>query len=359
MGSLLNKILLIVFVLMIDFSIISFAKTKNNREYSDFTNSERYAGLVINSRTGEVLYQKNADRVLYPASLTKMMTMYVTFKKLKEGKINLADKIPVSHKAASMERTNLSLKPGQKILVRDAIYGVIIHSANDAAVALAESISGSEEAFAFEMNRYAKALGMNNTNFKNANGLPNAEQVTTAYDMARLGIALKRDFPDYYPMFSRKSFSFNGRIYNTHNRVLSRYKYAEGIKTGFIRSSGFNLVSSTHSPMGDLVGVVFGGPTSSARDNHMIKILDYGYKTLAQKKGYTVAQMESLENQESTADYVDSNLTTEEDVFDKHLVQASIENVDLKETKRVNKSVKKQSTKAIKKSSSKKVKKVG
>lgn len=375
MGRLFNIRFLVVLSVILLITNSAFAKVSKRQATSDFSMSERYAALVINSKSGEVLFQKNADRKLYPASLTKMMTVYVTFHKLRDGKLSLADRITVSHKAASMERTNMNLKPGQKISVRDAIYAVIIHSANDAAVALAEAISGNETAFAYEMNKYAKALGMNSSNFKNPNGLPDPEQVTSAYDMARLGIALKRDFPEYYPMFSRKSFTFNGRIYNTHNRVLTRYKYAEGIKTGFIRASGFNLVSSTHSPMGDLVGVVFGGPSAAARDNHMIQILDYGYKALAKKRGVSVAQTEATgEVVEGNEDGFDGGIdpvtsvadSASTDVFDKHLDKVALVNDDVLNSKSKvtnkpqtqNKVVKKAVKKTPPKATTKKAKKI-
>ncbi len=252
----------------------------NFRSFVDFTNSNRYAALVVNAETGDVLYQKNASKKVYPASLTKMMTLYLTFEALSEGRLKLHQHLPISLKASMQPKTKLWLKQNQKITTHDAIMGLIIHSANDAAVVLAEAIDGSEDKFASRMTEAARSLGMKNTTFMNASGLPNSEQLSTAYDMARLAIALRRDYPEYYGLFSRKSFRFNGHIIASHNRVLNRYQWADGLKTGFTNASGFNLVTSTSSPNGKLVGVVMGGPTAAVRDNHMINLLEYGYKKL-------------------------------------------------------------------------------
>lgn len=175
-------------------------------------------------------------------------------------------------------------------MVRDAVLGLIIHSANDASVVLAEALAGTEANFANRMTEVAHQLGMTDTVFKNASGLPDSEQVTTAYDMAKLAIALRRDHPRFYPLFSRKSFKFRGSIISSHNRVLDRYEWADGIKTGYTQSSGFNLVTSTSRPDGKLVGVVLGGPSAAARDNHMIQLLEYGYSKVGKTQ---VAKVES------------------------------------------------------------------
>lgn len=256
-------------------------KKKKGKTHFDFTKGHRYAGLVVNAETGAVLYQKNASRKLHPASLVKLMTIYVTFRMLDDGRISLDDKLPISIKAASQPKMNLRLKPNQEITVREALLGLIVHSANDAAVVLAEAISGTESAFAAVMTNTAQLLGMKNTIFKNASGLPHTEQVTTAYDMAKLGIALRRDFPHYYDMFAETSFTFNGRVINSHNRVLLSYQGADGLKTGFVNASGFNLITSTTRDDGKLIGVVMGGPTAHARDTHMVKLLEHGYNKLS------------------------------------------------------------------------------
>ncbi len=254
-------------------------RAQQNRNY-DFTTSEKYASLVVNAKTGDVVYQKDANKILHPASLTKLMTLYLAFDAIENGDLALNQLLPISQKASMMPKTRLGLKSGQTIMVRDAILGLIIHSANDAAVVLSEALAGTESNFADKMTDVAHQLGMTDTTFKNASGLPDSEQVTTAYDMARLAIALRRDHPRFYPLFSRKSFKFKGSIISSHNRVLDRYEWADGLKTGYTLASGFNLVTSTSSPSGKLVGVVLGGPSASARDNHMIQLLEYGYNKM-------------------------------------------------------------------------------
>lgn len=256
------------------------AAKKKPKQYNDFTNSVKYAALVVNSKTGEILYHKNAKQSRHPASLTKLMTIYLAFKEVQEGNMNFNSKLRISSKAAAMPRTNLRLKAGQTMTLREAVLALIVHSANDAAVVIAESISGNENAFAYKMTQTAKALGMNDTNFENASGWHNENQVTTAYDMAKLAIAMRRDYPQFYNMFSIKSFKFNGRVINTHNRVMQRYPWADGLKTGFVNASGFNLVTSTNRSDGRLVGVVLGGSSAYARDSHMINLLEYGYKRI-------------------------------------------------------------------------------
>jgi D-alanyl-D-alanine carboxypeptidase len=255
-------------------------RRKRYRNNVDFTKSQKYASLIVNASTGDVIHQINANKQLHPASLTKMMTLYLTFEAIDNGQLSLNQQLPVSIKAASMPRTNLSLRRGQTITVRDAILGLIIRSANDAAVVLAEAIAGSEAKFAKQMTDTARDLGMSKTVFKNASGLPNKEQVTSAYDMARLGIALRRDYPQFYPLFSKKSFQFRGTIVSSHNKVLDRYPWADGLKTGFTLDSGYNLVTSTVHKRGKLVGVVLGGSSAGARDSHMIKLLDRSYAML-------------------------------------------------------------------------------
>jgi D-alanyl-D-alanine carboxypeptidase len=260
------------------------ARKKNQNRNFDFTNSERYAGLVVNAENGEIVYHRNADKELYPASLTKMMTIYMAFQAIDDGKLSFDQKLPISLKAASQPKTNLRLRAGDTMTVREAILGLIVHSANDASVVLAEAIAGSEDAFADRMTRVAHSLGMSKTTFKNSHGLPNSEQVTTAFDLAKLAIALRRDYNHYYPMFSTRSFKFRGSIINSHNRVMYRYPWADGLKTGFIHASGFNLVTSANRHDTRLVGVVMGGHTASARDNHMIQLLEYGYENLQKTK---------------------------------------------------------------------------
>lgn len=235
------------------------------------------ASLVVDMHNGKVLHSKNAHELRYPASLVKMMTLYLTFKKINSGELSLDKKLSISKKAASMQRTNLSLKAGGTITVRKAILGLIVHSANDAAVVLAEAIAGSESKFAILMTEQAKKLGMKDTAYYNASGLPNKKQKTTASDQAKLAMALRRDFPQFFPWFSVTSFSFNGKTYNSHNRVLRDYKWATGLKTGFINDSGFNIATTANKNGQHLVGVVMGENTSKERDKLVVSLLDKGF----------------------------------------------------------------------------------
>ncbi len=236
--------------------------------------NSKYAGLVMDAKTGEVLYESSADELRYPASLTKMMTLYLTFEALKAGRISTNSRVPVSRNAAAEPPTNLALKPGQTLTVEDAIRGLVTRSANDAATALAEFLGGSESGFASMMTGKARQLGMSRTTFKNAHGLPNSAQKTTARDMARLGIALREHFPQYYDYFSTRSFTYNKRRYGNHNNLLGRVKGVDGIKTGYTRASGFNLVSSVQANGRSIVAVVMGGRTARTRDAQMVELIN-------------------------------------------------------------------------------------
>jgi D-alanyl-D-alanine carboxypeptidase len=237
----------------------------------------RYAAIVIDADTGHVLHAIAADEQTYPASLTKMMTLYLTFEALSQHRLQLEHRLPISEHAASMAPSKLGLKPGSTIRVEDAILGIVTRSANDAAVVLAEGLGGSEEAFAQRMTERARALGMHRTVFQNASGLPDESQVTTARDMALMGRALIYDFPQYYPYFSTRSFVFAGHVQANHNHLLDTYDGADGIKTGFIRASGFNLVASAKRDGHRLIGVVFGGQSQPWRDHQMARLLDQGF----------------------------------------------------------------------------------
>ena len=246
-------------------------------------NDPRYAAYVVDAVTGEVLHQQNADARRYPASLTKMMTLYLLFEALEKGKVTLNTRMKVSAQAALQPQTNISLSTRDTIPVETAIRALVIRSANDVAVVVAEHLGGSVDKFAHIATNKARALGMNNTIFKNPHGLPNSAQVTSARDMAKLGIALKRDFPKYYGYFDDKQFSWKGATYYTHNRVIGRFTGADGIKTGFINASGFNLVTSVTRGGRKLVGVVLGGATGRWRDDRMIALLAQSYRVLAQR----------------------------------------------------------------------------
>lgn len=259
------------------------SKKNNVVSAASGVSDQRYAAIIMNPVTGEIYHQQDADSRRYPASLTKMMTIYLLFEALDKGKATLEARMDVSELAARQPQTNLALKVGDSITVETAIKALVVRSANDVAVVVAEALGGDVDGFAQMMTARARALGMNNTVFKNPNGLPNAGQVTTARDMAKLGIALKRDFPVYYRYFSTRQFSHDGVTYYTHNRVMLRYAGTDGIKTGYVGASGFNLVTSVVRGGRPLVGVVMGGASGVWRDNRMIALLDAGYRTLASR----------------------------------------------------------------------------
>lgn len=243
------------------------------------------AAIVIDAQTGEVLFAQGADVSAYPASLTKIMTLYLAFEALEKGKLRAEQLLPVSRRAAGMAPSKLGLRAGQTIRVKDAVMGLVTKSANDAAVVVAEAIGGSEAEFAQMMTEKAQALGMGRTTFTNASGLPNARQVTTARDMAILALALQKRFPQYYPLFSARDFEFDGLTHRNHNNLLGLYDGTDGIKTGFINASGFNLVASVKRDGRRLIGVVFGGPTARARDIRMMRLLDAAFETPATGRG--------------------------------------------------------------------------
>jgi D-alanyl-D-alanine carboxypeptidase len=232
------------------------------------------AAIVVDAKTGKVLYSSNADTRTYPASLTKMMTLYLVFEALESRRISLDTRITVSKFAASQPPSKLGVPAGRTITVKDAILSLVTRSANDMATALAEHLAGTESAFAVKMTARARSLGMRNTTFKNANGLPNTAQVTTARDMSLLGRALQDRFPTYFRYFKTTSFTYNGAKIGNHNRLLGRVQGVDGIKTGYTRASGFNLVTSVNLPDRRLVAVVLGGSSGSSRDARMQKLVE-------------------------------------------------------------------------------------
>ena len=257
--------------------MLSLATFSDAQARSRGFDNSKYAMLVIDGSTGTVLYQKNAGKYRYPASLTKLMTLYLTFDALENGKLHPHTQLYVSRHAAAQSPSKLGLKAGSKISVKDAMMALVIKSANDAAVVLAEGLGGTESQFAVKMTKKAKKLGMKHTVFRNASGLPNRRQKTTAYDMARLAMSLYTNHRKYYPLFSQNSYRFRGRTLTTHNRVTKNYRGADGLKTGYINASGFNLVTSAKRGNKRIVGVVMGGRTARGRDNHMISLLDKGF----------------------------------------------------------------------------------
>ena len=246
----------------------------------------KYAAIVVDTATGKVLYQANPDARRYPASLTKMMTLYVLFEELNRGRFKLSTPLKVSALAQRQAPTKLGLRAGDTITVEDAIKGLITRSANDAAAVIAENVAGSVPAFADRMTRTARAIGMTNTRFRNANGLPDPGQYTSARDMMKLGVALQVRFPQYYPLFSIRSYTFRGRTIGNHNNLLGRVNGVDGIKTGYVNASGFNLVTSVKRDGRKIVAVVMGGKTAAQRDAHMVQLINTYLPKASRSRGY-------------------------------------------------------------------------
>ncbi|MEO7050453.1 MAG: D-alanyl-D-alanine carboxypeptidase family protein [Rhodanobacter sp.] len=236
------------------------------------------AALVVDASTGDVLSATNPDELKHPASLTKMMTLYLTFQALESGRLTLDQLLPVSARAANKAPTKLGLRVGQTISVQDCILGMITNSANDAATVVAEKLGGSEDHFVEMMNVQGLLLGMTHTRFGSASGLPDPDDATTARDIGKLAMALYRDFPRQAPYFATREFRFRGRLVRGHNRLMDRYPGMDGLKTGFTDAAGFNLASTAVRDGQRLFGVVMGGRTSLARDNLMARLLDDGFE---------------------------------------------------------------------------------
>ncbi len=241
------------------------------------TANPRYASIVIDVESGRILHADHADASRYPASLTKMMTLYLLFEALEDETLTLEDTFPVSKHAAAQPASKLWVKPGSRLSVEEAILALIVRSANDVAVVVAEGLAGSEPAFAEQMTDKAWALGMSATTFRNASGLPDDAQITTARDMATLSMRLMQDFPQYYGYFSRTHFVYRGKTHTGHNRLLDNYAGADGLKTGYIRASGFNVATSAVRNDRRIVSVVMGGASAKSRDAHMAELLDSGF----------------------------------------------------------------------------------
>lgn len=251
--------------------------------------SARYSSIVIDAQNGNVISAVNADEPRHPASLAKMMTLYMLFEALRDRRIAIDQYVPISAAAASMSPTKLGLIPGTRLTVEEAILGLVTKSANDAAAALGELLGGSEDQFAQMMTLRARGLGMSHTVFRNASGLPDPDQWSTARDFAVLGRRLISDFPGYYGYFSTPSFTFHRRVIFNHDRLLQSYPGADGMKTGYTRASGYNLVTSAVRGGVRLIGVVMGAASGGERDLHMAVLLDQGYEHM----DVTVAKHES------------------------------------------------------------------
>ncbi|MBR1325286.1 D-alanyl-D-alanine carboxypeptidase [Bradyrhizobium ottawaense] len=249
-----------------------YAHHRVQRDVSE-SSSPKFASIIVDGNSGAVLQATSPDGIRHPASLTKIMTLYLLFERLESGKMKLDTEMPVSQHAADQDPTKLNLRAGQTIRVEDAIKGLVTRSANDAAVVIAEAIGGDEDDFAQMMTRKARSLGMSKTVYRNANGLPNDEQVTTARDQATLGRAIQERFPRYYRYFATATFNWRGQSIRNHNHLLGNVEGVDGIKTGYTRASGFNLVTSMRRGNRHLIGVVLGGRSGGSRDAIMRNLL--------------------------------------------------------------------------------------
>ncbi len=234
----------------------------------------KYAGIVVDAKTGKTLYASSADAYRFPASLTKIMTLYIVFQEIEAGRLGLDTRMNVSKYAAGRPPTKIGVRAGRTLKVKDAILALITKSANDASTVIAEHISGSESAFARRMTQTARQLGMSKTTFQNPHGLPNSAQRTTARDMATLGRAIQEHFPKHYGYFKTRSYTYGKTTHRNHNRLLGSVKGVDGIKTGYIRASGFNLVTSVNTGGRSIVAVVMGGRTGKSRNAQMIKLIN-------------------------------------------------------------------------------------
>ncbi len=260
-------------------SASAYAASKKKAEPTD-----KYASIVIDAATGMVLSQDNADRGLHPASLTKMMTMTLVFDALGAKKISQKTRLTVSSRGASMPPSKVGLKPRETISIYDALRILATKSANDIAVTVAENLGGSEERFAQLMNLKAREIGMTNTRFVNASGLHDYRQVSSARDMAKLAKYMIDTYPQYYSIFGLKSYKYNGKVFHNHNKLMSTYQGMDGIKTGYVAASGFNLVASAKKGNTRLIGVVFGGQTAASRNAKMASLLDKGFARINEIK---------------------------------------------------------------------------
>ncbi len=247
------------------------------RKKSGPTPNNRYASIVMDAETGQILSQSNPDKQLYPASLTKVMTLLLTFEALENGTLSLRDRVPMSRRAVNMSPSKIGLPVGASMRVEDAIYALVTKSANDVAVALAEKVGESEPRFATMMTRKAREIGMSRTRFVNASGWHDPAQISTARDMAIMARYVIYRYPQYYHYFSTKNFTFQGRNYHNHNRLMSEYAGMDGMKTGYVAASGFNLVASAKRGNKRLIGVVFGGRSTASRNAQMASLLDKGF----------------------------------------------------------------------------------
>jgi D-alanyl-D-alanine carboxypeptidase len=283
-----------------------YAHHRVQRDVSE-SSSPKFASIIVDGNSGSVLQATSPDGIRHPASLTKIMTLYLLFERLESGKLKLDTEMPVSQHAADQDPTKLNLRAGQTIRVEDAIKGLVTRSANDAAVVIAEAIGGDEDDFAQMMTRKARSLGMSRTVYRNANGLPNDEQVTTARDQATLGRAIQERFPRYYRYFATATFNWRGQSIRNHNHLLGNVEGVDGIKTGYTRASGFNLVTSMRRGNRHLIGVVLGGRSGGSRDAIMRNLLAENLDKAATT--HTVAAVTERNGSDTAAEVADASDT--------------------------------------------------
>lgn len=283
-----------------------YASHRVQRDASE-SSSPKFASIIVDGNSGTVLQATSPDGLRHPASLTKIMTLYLLFERLESGKMKLDTELPVSQHAADQDPTKLNLRAGQTIRVEDAIKGLVTRSANDAAVVIAEAIAGDEDDFAQMMTRKARSLGMSRTVYRNANGLPNDEQVTTARDQATLGRAIQERFPRYYRYFATSTFNWRGQSIRNHNHLLGSVEGVDGIKTGYTRASGFNLVTSMRRGNRHLIGVVLGGRSGGSRDAIMRNLLAENLEKGATTR--TVAAVTERNGSDAGSDVADASDT--------------------------------------------------
>jgi len=269
MAGAMKYILRILVVIVLTFSLGQTVAAKNKQN--------KYASIIVDVQTMEILHARQIDGQRYPASLTKMMTLYLVFDALESGELGLDEKLNISARAARTPPVKLGLRAGKTISVEQAIQAVAVMSGNDAAVVLAERLAGSEAEFAKRMTAKAKTLGMRRTIFRNANGLPDDGQITTARDMAKLAEALLRNHRQYYPYFNQINFTYKGRTYTNHNSLLGKVDGVDGFKTGYTNASGYNLVLSAKRSGRRLIAVVLGGASGRSRDRHMADLIERGF----------------------------------------------------------------------------------
>jgi D-alanyl-D-alanine carboxypeptidase len=271
---------LLLFLGLLAYCLVGFSGdglANNKKKAKQKPYSPPYAHIVVDAATGKVLSQDGADKALHPASLTKIMTLLMVFEALDSKKITLKSSVPVSTFASKMSPSKIGIKPGNSISVENAIKALVTKSANDVSVAIAEKLGGTEARFARMMTERAKSIGMTKTRFLNASGLHNPAQLSSARDMAKLAIYIMRKYPHYYHYFSLREFTYAGKTHTNHNRLMTSYRGMDGMKTGYIRPSGFNLVSSARRGNTRIIGVVFGGKTAVSRNERMADLLDAGF----------------------------------------------------------------------------------